>query len=61
MTKTYTVSTSEGRTVTLTPEQTDRYDAGEDVLAEVTAGLAPGDYSIYAADGGPLLQNISVP
>ena len=50
----------EGKSVTLTEQETARYDAGDNVIAEVADRLPPGDYSIYAADGGPLLQNIHV-
>lgn len=56
----YKISTTEGRTVELTVEQTERWDAGDrDMLAEIADTLAPGDYSIYAANGGPLLENIN--
>lgn len=57
----YQISTTEGRTIELTMEQADRWDAGDrEVLSEIAETLPPGDYSIYAPDGGPLLENITV-
>ena len=58
---TYKGCTVEGRAVELTPEQVDRWDAGDrGLLAEIAETLSPGDYSIYAPDDGPLLENITV-
>ena len=58
---TYEITTTNGRTIILTDAQTARYDAGDStVVGEVAAALAPGDYSLYLADGGPLVENIRV-
>jgi hypothetical protein len=59
MARNYEISTVEGRTIELSAAQTERYDAGDvDVIEEIAEGLPAGYYSLYAADSGPLLENI---
>lgn len=59
---TYQVSSTEGKTITLSLDQAERYEsgAGWDVLGEVAGNLPAGEYSVYLPDGGPLLENITV-
>lgn len=61
MARNYQVTTVEGKMIELDDSQTERYDAGDPtVLEEVAESLTSGNYSIYAPDGGPLLENISI-